>query len=303
MKTEKQYMTAGKGSNWSWKRLAFPTVAAVFLLAAATTQASSSTGIDVNGTDIVDSGTTIWDTSNSHIPSTAIVDNLDVNEGNVSNVYSISGSAESMTEVNGETINIKSPIFLDPAGGNGPYNIVFSRTGWMIDAGENSIEDRSSSAEINFDEAGSMEFFSKGKINLTADIDGSHQTCYLDQNDGSWNCDGTKNWIHKINSTHNAVYSGQESGNVRAVYEGQTTVIDGKVKVSLPSHFSKTVSDTEPMLRAVATPHQLANVAVTERTDDYLIIEASKEVKVDYRVTGIREGYEDKQVVRPKQEE
>jgi hypothetical protein len=44
-------------------------------------------------------------------------------------------------------------------------------------------------------------------------------------------------------------------------------------------------------------------VAVTERTSDYVVIEASSDVDVDFRVTGIREGYEDKQVVRVKEED
>ena len=116
--------------------------------------------------------------------------------------------------------------------------------------------------------------------------------------DTEWSCTATKNWIHTVNSTHNAVYSSQESPQVRAVYESNATINDGRANVSLPSHFGKTVSDTNPMLRVQATPHSLATVAVTERDDGWLVIEASKDVKVDYRITGIREGYEDKDVVR-----
>jgi hypothetical protein len=104
--------------------------------------------------------------------------------------------------------------------------------------------------------------------------------------------------MHDINSSHTAYYTAQESPQVRAVYEGNTTATNGRVNVSLPSHFEKTVSESKPMLRVQATPHELATVAVTERTDSWLVIEASKDVTVDYRVTGIREGYEDKDVVR-----
>jgi hypothetical protein len=39
-----------------------------------------------------------------------------------------------------------------------------------------------------------------------------------------------------------------------------------------------------------------------EKTDDYIEIAVEKETDVNYRVTGIREGYEDKQVVREKKE-
>ncbi len=117
---------------------------------------------------------------------------------------------------------------------------------------------------------------------------------------GSLDVLGNKNWVHELNSTHEAVYSSQESPEVRAVYEGRTRTVDGEANVTLPSHFSKTVSDARPSLRVQATPHSLTTVAVTERTDDYIVIRSSKDVKVDYRVTGIRDGYEDKQVVREK---
>jgi len=122
-------------------------------------------------------------------------------------------------------------------------------------------------------------------------------------NNGEWNCGVTKNWVHNINPTHDAYYSSQESPEVRAVYEGNASIRDGVANVSLPSHFSETVSDQRSSLRVHATPHSLATVAVTERTDEYVVIEASSDVDVDFWVTGIREGYEDKQVVRMKNEE
>lgn len=123
------------------------------------------------------------------------------------------------------------------------------------------------------------------------------KTCDFTSN-GDWTCSGTKSWKHVLNSTHESVYTSQEGPEVRAVYEGQTSVENGAVNVSLPSHFVETVSDERPSLRVQVTPHELATVAVTERTDSWIVIESSKDVDVDYRVTGIREGYEDKQVVR-----
>jgi len=143
-----------------------------------------------------------------------------------------------------------------------------------------------------------------GNVRFDADNDGNKYNCWMAEADGSWNCDGTKNWVHSINSTHEAYYTSQESPEVRAVYEEQVSkesMNDNYERVSLPEHFSITVSDTQPMLRAQATPHELANVAVTERTDDYLVIESDSPTKVDFRVTGIRDGYEDKKVVREKE--
>ena len=130
-----------------------------------------------------------------------------------------------------------------------------------------------------------------------ADTGGSYQ-CWLDESDGSWNCDGAKNWVHSLNATHEAVYSSQESPEVRAVYEGKAQV-DNETKIELPSHFSKTVSDAEPKLRATATVQgELAYAAVIKKTDDYIVLDSSDPAKVNYRITGIREGYEDKDVVR-----
>jgi hypothetical protein len=126
--------------------------------------------------------------------------------------------------------------------------------------------------------------------------------CVISGGTGDLTCDGTKSWVHNLNSTHEIVYNSQESGSVRAVYEGKSQV-ENRTKIELPSHFSKTVSDTEPKLRATATVQgELAYAAVIEKTDDYIVLDSSEPATVNYRVTGIREGYEDKQVVRKKEE-
>lgn len=39
-----------------------------------------------------------------------------------------------------------------------------------------------------------------------------------------------------------------------------------------------------------------------DKTDDNITIKVGKETRVNYRITGIREGYEDKDIVRPKGE-
>ena len=135
-------------------------------------------------------------------------------------------------------------------------------------------------------------------ITIDGDIDTAND-CVV--NDGTLTCN-SKNWRHKLNSTYEAFYTSQESPQVRAVYEGMADV-DGKTRVELPSHFSKTVSDTEPKLRATATVQgELAYAAVIEKTDDYIVLDSSEPATVNYRITGIREGYEDKQVVRKKEE-
>ena len=52
-----------------------------------------------------------------------------------------------------------------------------------------------------------------------------------------------------------------------------------------------------------AHPASLATVAAVQRNTTHITIAADRDVSVDYRVTGIRDGYEDKQVVRPQAEQ
>lgn len=46
------------------------------------------------------------------------------------------------------------------------------------------------------------------------------------------------------------------------------------------------------------TGHMRGDIWVPDRSDSSITIKAENDGAVDYRVTGIREGYEDKQVVR-----
>lgn len=145
-----------------------------------------------------------------------------------------------------------------------------------------------------------------GEVKVFADDKSSGISFFVNGQKECWivaeglSCKEPKNWVHKINQTHVSYYTSQESARVRAVYEGKVSVVDGKVNVSLPNHFSSTVSDKNPLIRVQATPRSLVTVAVTERSDDWIVIEANtqEEVLVDYRVTGIREGYENRNIVR-----
>lgn len=256
--------------------------------------------LDVNGNDIEDAGTTIWDESAGQI-ATGVVDYTaatasDVGLGNVQNENAL--AQDGSETLNGNWDVGSNNITIDAGLGNNA--IVLGKGSLCVYDGTGCPDDiRPSAGDIH-----ALGIGSGVGLNFQSDTDGSSggpYNCDIAESNGDWTCDGTKSWRHELNSTHNAIYTSQESPEVRAVYEDKTNVEDGKVNVSLPSHFSKTVSDTRPSLKAQATPHNLANVAVTERTDDYIIIKASKDVKVDYRVTGIREGYEDKTVVREKQ--
>lgn len=107
----------------------------------------------------------------------------------------------------------------------------------------------------------------------------------------------TKNFVQPINEDEEAVYTAQESRDARAVVEG-SVYVSGRETVELPRDFTGVASDTNADMTVVATPRELATVAVTHRTPSEIVIETDTPVQVDYRVTAVRDGYEDKQVVR-----
>lgn len=174
-----------------------------------------------------------------------------------------------------------------------------------VDIGANDLTGQTQSSDPSrglFFGGAESQLYHEDDVALYSDWDGEFYSCKLDGTDGSFDCSGSKNWIHPINETHIAEYSSQESGEVRAVVD-DTTMVDDKVKgnymttVEYPKHFSDTIAKN-PDIKAQVTPHDLATVAVTERTNEYIVIEADKEVKVDYTIKGIRQGYEDKQIVK-----
>jgi len=299
-----------KGSRFSLRHFGLIGIALLVLMVGASGNVASSTGIDLNGKDIVDNGDVIWDASNGYVPTGQINDgpgsglDADTLTGNTTNdIQSCTtasdvgfGNADNADELDldgSETMNGNLDLGsnnLDSAGG-----IFMDDNGNILLNDGRAIGGRaiSQTGDPGTSSANYIEF-RRTSLYLSADSG----ECNINGNgNGEFNCDGTKNWIHDLGNNSEAVYTSQESPEVRAVYEGQTTVENSVTTVNLPSHFEKTVSDTKPMLRVQATPHELATVAVTERSDSSLTIETSRDVMVDYRVTGIREGYEDNQVV------
>ena len=294
--------------------------------------------MDVNGNNIVDSGTTIWDASSGYIPEAQLqtanlvwsdlgiaktdVSKSDVGLGNVENIglsnaagqdlaWDSSNSEFDATDTNTQLDDELATSSVDMNGYDldnaNEITTGTSTTGTNqlhMDFADNIIlkADKTTSSQLRLHSA-------HDEVELAADRSGSAYYCDLSPADGTWECDGdivssggTKNWIHDLGNGSEAVYTSQESPQVRAVYEGMTNVT-GETRVELPSHFSKTVSDSEPKLRATATVQgKLAYAAVIEKTDEYLVLDSSESATVNYRITGIREGYEDKQVVREKEE-
>lgn len=249
--------------------------------------------------------------------------NLDMGAGNIEDVGIVFANTlkTPTTSANDMFLNSDNALLLrtdSDGSAGGPYDWEFSETDGSLSGDGNIIKDVSQlrgktangqNMEYNTDEpviknndnGQTLSLQSYQDVSLEADIDDSNYVCYIDDSDGSWNCGGSKDWIHSLNATHEAVYSAQESPQVRAVIEDTVTVEDGETMIELPEHFSGTVG-TDADMTVQVTPHSLATVAAVQRNTTHVTVAADRDVGVDYRVTGIRAGYEDKQVVQPQAE-
>jgi hypothetical protein len=122
-------------------------------------------------------------------------------------------------------------------------------------------------------------------------------------NAGTINAD-TKNFVQSVNTTHEAVYTSQESPMPRAVLEGEMEVESGEARLETPRHFSQVVSDSEPEMNVQLTPEgeEAEPVAATDVTRNGFRVKQiagqPSSFTVNYRMSGVREGHTDKQVVR-----
>lgn len=111
----------------------------------------------------------------------------------------------------------------------------------------------------------------------------------------------TKNFVQEVNETHEVVYTSQESADARAVVEDSSSV-EGSTLIEFPDHFSKVLSDSEPDVKVQLTPHKYisGSLGVPERNGTHMVVQGpvDEEIGFDYRVTGVRNGYEHKKVVR-----
>ncbi len=255
-----------------------------------------SGNLDLGGNDLKDTGIVFADTQKTPTGSTSDMffnsDNailLRADSGNGNYDWQISDTDGSLSAGGNIDLSSNSLVNVDTiTKENSPSNVgnrlqLDDAVGVRLLAQESSTED--------------VQVAANGDVVFRADRDGSIYKCMIDDADGSWSCDGTKSWIHTLNETHEAVYTSQESPKVRAVVEDTVTVDSGETVVALPDHFAGTVGSDEDMTVQV-TPHSLAMVAAVDRNTTHVTIAADQPVVVDYRVTGIRDGYEDKQVVR-----
>jgi hypothetical protein len=110
---------------------------------------------------------------------------------------------------------------------------------------------------------------------------------------------GSKNFVQSINETHNAVYTSQESGEVRAIWEKSGVLLeDGEGYIETPKHFRDVTLENESMIVHV-TPERPVAVGAEEKSNKGVKVRTStdRDVRVDITVKGIREGFAGKEVL------
>lgn len=123
--------------------------------------------------------------------------------------------------------------------------------------------------------------------------------------EGNLEVTGTKNFVQAVETPSGqkeVTYNAVEAGRVRTEATGTVEIDDGRVEVELPDHFSMVTSEDEE-ISVHLTPHAetKAHPQVVECTTEQLIVEdfsgEADEYSLSYTVKGIREGFEDKEIV------
>lgn len=119
---------------------------------------------------------------------------------------------------------------------------------------------------------------------------------------GDMEVSGDKNFVHPAGDSE-VVYSSQESGRARTVWDEANVVLSGGAdRVALPDHFRTVTAGSEPLTVQVTPRGTPVSVAVAEKSlEDGIdvVTDSDEDVTVDITVKGVREGYEDKTIVRP----
>jgi len=123
---------------------------------------------------------------------------------------------------------------------------------------------------------------------------------------GNLNVSGVKSFIHPHPTDASKVirYVAIESGEALTLARGTAKTVNGQVTIDLPEHFSLVTSKTEPVtviLTAKGAPAVLyakesnsEKVVVAMKTSDF---SEFKDVEFSYQITGIRDGFENLQVI------
>jgi hypothetical protein len=122
-------------------------------------------------------------------------------------------------------------------------------------------------------------------------------------NDYDFEVSGSKNFVQNVNETHEVVYTSSESAQARVEWSTSVEIEGERDRVQFPNHLKMVMSDSKGYNVQLTPVNSLADAAVYEKSDDGFTIRSSKPVeKVDVHVRGVRRGYEEKEVVRQRQD-
>jgi hypothetical protein len=104
----------------------------------------------------------------------------------------------------------------------------------------------------------------------------------------------------------NICYSGLEGPEAAAYIRGTGHLIDGKCEIDFPEHFKAVISPNGMTVNLTPLSAASKGLAVTEKGTDHIVIRelhsGAGSYDFDYTVTGIRQGFEDYQVIRSSDE-
>lgn len=123
---------------------------------------------------------------------------------------------------------------------------------------------------------------------------------------GNLEIDGTKHFVQAVETPagpKEVVYTSVEAGRPHTETSAVAEMKDGRAVVDLPDHFSLVTNDEEPLVVQV-TPYtdEKAHPQVVERSTDRIVVEDLEAESADYSfaytVKGVRDGFEDREVIR-----
>ena len=122
---------------------------------------------------------------------------------------------------------------------------------------------------------------------------------------GDLQVSGTKNFVHSVDTTggpKNVFYTAIEAGEARTEHSDVAETSDGRAEIELPEHFRMVTSEEEPLVVQV-TPYaqETVNPQVVEQSPDRVVVEDRSDCDTEYTfaytVKGVREGFEDQEIV------
>jgi hypothetical protein len=124
--------------------------------------------------------------------------------------------------------------------------------------------------------------------------------------DGNLEVGGTKHFVQAVETpsgTQEVAYTAVEAGKARTEVSDIVELVDGKAVIELPDHFQMVTSKDEPLTVQI-TPYakQQVHPQVVDQSIDEIVVkdfgDGPDEYTISYTAKGIREGFEDEEIVR-----